>query len=477
MNEMFGKRIRVSLTVVMLLVVSFAVVLPEIIPSSDGSSKDYRFSGELMEVLSDSIGVCDTTVDSIWTADDVRGYAIAGEYVFVSFKTGDLKKLDIKTGQQVKTVSTGVSSGTDYLTVGDDYVLDPASGKVYDMDLNKVYELGVVSDQAYFNDDHWYVVQKDKTCCCFQAADEDKSNPDNVQIVQWSKKLFFYIDGFTLTVSLAFGDKYLFYPGIGESDSTLRILYCLDKTTGALKDSFEMSEIKGTYWNSGFIHCSGDKVIVTTHWDSMFAPVRQGPDYKTIFMVDVGSDGKFKTDTAEYLSNGYNDSYGSTMVVSDGLGFIQTGLSFKVFDMSSGKIIASTAVDERLGKTYSNIAVAVGDDGFVRGYVSPAGAPNPLRPVDGLICFEYNKGTKEIRSFDLTVGSAQTDNTNSIKIGPNGEVVFAKNDGKLYCIIAVEPPEKPMDWVLWAVIGVVIAMILIATIVFFIRGKKASNSV
>lgn len=142
--------------------------------------------------------------------------------------------------------------------------------------------------------------------------------------------------------------------------------------------------------------------------------------------------------------------------------------------MKTGEIVASTDVDSRLGKTYSNIAVAAGDDGFVRGYVSPAGAPNPLSPVDGLICFEYNTKTKEIRSFDLTVGATGTDNTNSIKIGPNGEVLFAKNDGKMYCIMPVVTEKS--DMTLWIVLGVVAALIILAIVFYLIRSRKTSTT-
>jgi len=162
------------------------------------------------------------------------------------------------------------------------------------------------------------------------------------------------------------------------------------------------------------------------------------------------------------------------MIVVGGLGFAQTGLSFKVFDMKDGKIKATTDVDSRLGKTYSNIAVAAGDDGFVRGYVSPAGAPNPLSPVDGLICFEYNKKTGDIRSFDIKVGTPQTDNTNPIKIGPNGEVIFAKNDGKLYCITSTIQPSSGFDMPIWAIVLIVLLVIAVIAAVFFVRKKKSS---
>lgn len=466
--------LKASMLVCAMLVASFCVFAIATIPDSEASSSDYCFSGELMEVLSDSNGVNEKTVDSKWSYDSVRGYAVVGDFAYVSTTAGDLVKLELRSGQMVEKVSTGVGSGADYISVGGGFVLDPKSGKVFDLDLKQVYELGVTSDQAYYEDGCWFVVTADKTCHCFPAKDEDSKSSTNVQSELWSQNMYFYIDGFTLTVSLAFNDDYLFYPGIGESDSTLRILYCMDKETGAIVDNFDMSEIKGTYWNSGFIQCYDDTVIVTTHWDSMFTPPRLGPDYKTMFLIDVGSDGKFVTNSATYLSNGYNDSYGSCLVVSDGLGFAQTGLSFKVFDMKTGEIVASTDVDSRLGKTYSNIAVAAGDDGYVRGYVSPAGAPNPLSPVDGLICFEYNTKTKEIRSFDLTVGVTGTDNTNSIKIGPNGEVLFAKNDGKMYCIIPVVTEKS--DMTLWIVLGVVAALIILAIVFYFIKSRKTSTT-
>ena len=471
MNSTEAFKASAVLSVCLLLLASFVIVVAPTAFDSDAKSDDYYFSGELMEVLSDSDGVNENTKSTIWTTDGVRGYAIVGEYVFMSDKNGDLIKKEIKTGKEVKKVPTGVSSGNDYLAVGGGHILDPASGNVYDLELNQEYSLGITSDQGYYEDGYWYVVKGDKTCNCFSATDEDKSKPDNVQSIKWSEPFIFYIDGFTLTVSLAFNDKYIFYPGIGESDTALRILYCVDKSTGKQVDSIEMTDIKSTFWNSGFIQCFNDKVIVTTHWDNMYGPVHEGPDYKVMYTVDVGSDGKFKADTAKYLSNGFNDTYGSCLVVVDGLGYAQTGLRFEVFDMKTGSVIASTDKDSRLGKTYSNIAVAAGDDGYVRGYVSPAGVPNPLTPVDGLICFEYNVKTKEIRTFDLKVGTAVADNTNSVKIGPNGEVVFAKNDGKLYCITSLHERSSGSDSTMTIVLVVVVIVLLIALVVFLARYK------
>ncbi|MBO6084278.1 MAG: hypothetical protein J6O90_04295, partial [Candidatus Methanomethylophilaceae archaeon] len=114
--------------------------------------------------------------------------------------------------------------------------------------------------------------------------------------------------------------------------------------------------------------------------------------------------------------------------------------------------------------------------GFVRGYVSPAGAPNPLSPVDGLICFEYNKKTGEIRSFDIVVGSASTDNTNSVKIGSNGEVVFAKNDGKLYCVTSTVQPSSGSDVPIWVIALIIVAILAVVAIAFFVKKRAEINS-
>jgi len=434
-------------------------------PSADAEwSEDYYFSGEFPEALSYSQGVNETEAKVAWSLKGAHGYAIIGQYAYVLHGSGSLSKINLRDGTVLKTVDAELPINTSYLAVGDGLILDPSSGNVYDLELEKKYQLEAKSTQAYCKDGYWYVLGKDRVCHCYSTADEDASVSDNSQKEIWSSTFIFYIDGFTLPVSLAFNDKYIFYPGIGESDTSARVLYCVDKATGVQTDSIEMTDIKNTYWNSGFIYCEGDKVAVTTHWDNMYAKPRLG-DYKTIFLIDVGSDGKFVKDSASYLSNGYDDSYGSCLVMVDGLGFIQTGQSFKVFDMKTLKIIATTEVDSRLGKTYSNIAVAVGDDGKVRGYVSPAGVPNPLTPTDGLICFEYDKKTNEIRTFDLPVGEAISDNTNTIKIGQQGEVLFAKNNNVLYCIIGDEREEPSDDnstvvWIILAGLGILVGALI-----------------
>lgn len=440
-------RFSLVLGILLASVLAFAAISAEE-ASADSDSDIYYNSGALMDSLVDANGITDEGTSVAWSKNAVSGYAIAGDFAYVADLAGNLSKIGLRDGVTVKTVQTG-AKGTNYPTVGGGYVLDTASGNVYDLDLNLHHSIPDKSVQGYFDDGFWYIVKKDKTCVCY-AVDGTAA--------KWTVKLNFYIDSFTLPVSLAINDGYLFYPGIGESAANKRILYCLDKGTGEQTDMIEMTGINRTYWNSGFIFCEGDTVAVSTHWDTLASKPRLG-DYDTIFKIDVGKDGKFKTDTATYISNGYNDTYGSCFVMIDGLAFAQTGLSFKVFDLRTNEIIASTPVDERLGKTYSNMAVAAGDDGFVRGYVSPGGMPLPLLPVDGLIGFEYNKSTKEIRTFDLPVGTPVTDMTNPVKIGPNGEILFAKDDGTLYCLTA--PMSGDMDISMVLVCAVIIGVLLL----------------
>ena len=435
----------------LILLASFAFLFIAMEDTDASDSDGYIYNGSIAESLSDSNGINDNGSSIAWTMDSVRGYAIYGDYAYVTDKSGILSKIGIRDGAVAATADTGIKSGNDFPTVGGGYILDTASGNVYDQELKLHHTIPDTSSQGYYDDGYWYIVKNNKDCVCY-PVDSDRA--------KWTSAFTFYIDGFTLPVSIAMNDGYIFYPGIGADDASKRILYCVDKETGIQTDMVEMTGINGTFWNSGFIFCQDDSVAVTTHWDNMYGPVVKG-DFDTIFRIDVGPDGKFKTDTAAYLSNHINNSYGSCFVMVGDLAFAQTGLRFMVFN-ESGEIIASTPEDTRLGKTYSNIAVAAGDDGFVRGYVSPAGVPNPLVPTDGLICFEYNKKTNEIRSFDLPVGQAVADNTNPVKIGPNGEVLFAKNDGKLYCFTGPVKEEDP--GILIAVVAAVIIAALVAAV-------------
>ena len=118
MNSTEAFKASAVLSVCLLLLASFVIVVAPTAFDSDAKSDDYYFSGELMEVLSDSDGVNENTKSTIWTTDGVRGYAIVGEYVFMSDKNGDLIKKEIKTGTEVKKVATGVTSGNDYHAVG-----------------------------------------------------------------------------------------------------------------------------------------------------------------------------------------------------------------------------------------------------------------------------------------------------------------------------------------------------------------------
>ncbi len=400
---------------------------------TSANSNDYWFSGALMESLSDSVGISDDNYKVGWKLNNSIGYAISGDYAYVVTNDSKLCKISLEDGSLVKSVATTATT-IDWPTVYGELVLDPITGNVYNLDLVQQYQINATSSQAYYDNGFWYVVQSDKVCKCFSATDEDPSSPTNKQEPKWTSTFTFYIDAFTLPVSLAFGDKALYYPGIGATDGNKRILYCVDKSTGKQLDAFEMTEIQATYWNGGFISCSDGTVYVSTHWDTMFSDIGDGT--KPVFVkVPLKSDGTFDSGSVQYICNGVDNSYSSKMVQVGDLGFAQTGRSFMVFDLkNNAKIIAKTDVDTRLSKTYSNIAIATGSNDLIYGYVSPAGVPaSYTSAVDGLICFEYRISTNEIRTFDLSVGTAETNTTNGVKIGPNGEVLFAKGTN-LYCI-------------------------------------------
>ena len=423
--------------VILIALVAFVGVAIIDIGSDDNNGLgQYYFSGEITEALTDANGITDEDYEVRWvTEKNVCGYAIVDEYAYVVYRAGSISKVDLKDGTIVATVMTEVPMVNDHPAVGGGMLLEPNTGRVFDLDLNELYTIDSKSWQAQYDNGCWYMVKRDKTCVCYDAEDQDPSVPNNVQTPKWTSKFTFFLDGYTLPISMAMNDKYIFYPGIGESDASARILYCVSKETGEQVDSYIMTDIRGTMWNSGFIYCEGNTIAVTTHWDSMFTKPRLG-EYKTIFLIDVGSDGKFLTDTATYMTNGYDDSYGSCLVMKDGLGYIQSGQCFNVIDLKTKKIIAQTERDGRLLKTYSNIAITINGD-RVCGYVSPAGVPEPLvYPVDGLIGFEYDKKTNDIRIFSLPVEKEGTNNTYSVKIGPNGEILFTKNDAKLYCLTA-----------------------------------------
>lgn len=405
------------------------------VPSDAGN---YYFNGSFITTMSDSIGIDDTDYTLAWSLEDALGYAIVNNYVYVASKDGSLNKVDMASGDIVKSVRTGVSAD-DWPVVGAGLVLDPQSGNVYDLDLNQVYRIDASSEQAYYDDGHWYVVQRNRECKAFAVGDEDPASDTNVQTARWTSDLCFYIDEYTLPVSVAFSDKALFYPGIGADDTDKRVIYSVDKGTGVQLDSFEMTEIPSTFWNSGFISQIDGIVTVSTHWDNMFAPLGDGT--RPVFVsIGIDDDGRFLTDSAKYICNGTDDSFSSCLVKIGDLGFAQTGRSFKVFDLCDGQgVIASTDIDTRLSKTYSNIVIATGTYGYVYGYVSPAGVPETYtEPTDGLICFEYKISTNEIRTFDLKVGEAEENTVSSIKIGPHGELVFMKGDSKVHCISQIK---------------------------------------
>ena len=435
-GETLNRNRSIVASVIICSMMVLIAAVPTIISDTNAASNegDYYFSGSLMDILSDSKGISDKNYKVSWSLEGSLGYAIVNDHVYVATKDGNLNKVDMSSGEIVKSVKTDVING-DCPTVGGGLVLDPRSGNVYDLDLNQKYKIDASSELAYYDDGYWYVVQANKECRAFTIEDEDPTSDANVQSAKWTSKFCFYIDGFTLPVSVAFSDKALFYPGIGEEDMTKRIVYSVDKRTGVQLDSYEMTEIPSTFWNSGFIHQVDGTVMISTHWDNMFGPLGDGS--KPVFVsIDTNKDGTFVKDSVKYIRNGTDNSYSSCLVKIGDLGFAQTGSSFKVFDLSDdNKVIASTDFDKRLSKTYSNIAIATGTDDYVYGYVSPAGIPESFTsPSDGLICFEYRISTNEIRAFDLNVGEEVAGSASNVKIGPNGEVIFMKSDSKIYCI-------------------------------------------
>ncbi len=422
----------------MLIVTAFTMVVSDKAEGSVGGelndSSGYYYSGAMMESLSNSRGISSDNYKVNWSLDNSRGYAISGNYAYVFTSDGKLNKVSLDDGTVITSVERG-TTGSAFPCVNDEMVLDPYTGNVYDLNLNQKYQIDATSDNAYYNDGHWYVVQRDKTCKCFTIEDEDTTDAKNVQEPEWTSTFTFFIDAWTLTIALAFSDKALYYPGIGASDTNQRIIYCVDKSTGEQLDTFEMTEIRSTYWNAGFISYYDGTVYVSAHWDAMFMPYGDGT--KPVFVqVKTNSDGKFDPSTVKYTCNGVDNSYSSAIVKVGNLGFAQTGRSFMVFDLNDNmKILAQTPIDKKLAKIYSNIAIAYGSDDLVYGYAIPSGVPTSLADAaDGIVGFEYRISTNEIKTFELNVGETNTSTTNSIKIGPNGELLFAKNNSVLYCI-------------------------------------------
>ena len=80
---------------------------------------------------------------------------IVGDYVYSRDGKGYLHKIDIHTGEIVKTIDSDLHAENfyfHYLCYGNGKIVDNLCGKVYDLDLNYLYTLSPVCHYMYYND-------------------------------------------------------------------------------------------------------------------------------------------------------------------------------------------------------------------------------------------------------------------------------------------------------------------------------------
>lgn len=391
---------------------------------------DYYFA-DISDLISESKGISSTDSYALaWSFSGARGYLIVDNYAYISTKSGLFCKVDLDTGRTVKSYSTGVDSGKDWPAAGNGLVLDPQSGLVFDLDLNPVYKLGVTAQNAFYDDGYWYI-NPSKTVYCYPAADGDTSASDNVQTVRWVADIYGYIDTLTLPTTLAFGKNFVTYMGTGGANSDAnRYIYTIDKETGKQVDSYLMPEIYNSYWNYGYLYCSEGMITAKCQWLTLFAAASGYEQDKTIaYRVFVDDDGNIEDDSGLSINVGLI-SYGSSIVVYEGLGYMWTSGTFFVIDLHDGKVLARKDCGSA-NAVRTNLSLAVGEDGVVTGYVNPY----PYDSTHGVYSFEYTVATNNLVTYEINAGGYyQYPDADFTKIGPNGQLVFMNDSKCVMCI-------------------------------------------
>ncbi len=346
--------------------------------------------------------------------------AFYGDYIYAKLDKV-LNKIDL-SGNQVSSVDTGAKQAYyNYLAVGNGYIHDASSGKVYDTDLNLVYTVTPKAPISHYYDGCFYVTTKDGTYC-FSATDADPSVSDNVQDPIWFVDLDVQFDVFYGGATMGFCDGYIIAIVVDSDENVY--LKCVDKSDGSIISSVEIADFKGLYVGKGYLNVADGIVTLTAYGSNESTDIPAN-----IAVADLSSTGILSNlRTAHMGMSGKITS----LITNGDYGYVMTGGAFYVLNMSDLSVAAVCAdYSSVLVGVHGNMAISTGTEGITKAYVIPY-----KKEVGGNVyIFTHNMSTGALSvSVQESVIPSAEYCPQQAHFTESGDMVFYNDSGKLFCL-------------------------------------------
>ncbi len=382
-------------------------------------------------------GVVDTSMSN-WTGHPSNP-VIAGDHVYVRINDR-VYQLSLETGIVTGSfVSVTQKDFYHHLAYGNGMLVDYATGKVYDDDLNHLYTLtgGTVSYAYYV--DGMFVCMLDGVPAAFDATDKTGTVEEKTCIWKSAEKNWFKMYGTVSTPS--FYDGYMYIICVKGKDISLASISLND---GKTADTVELSKLHGAYLDDGWMSLYDGTIYLTSYAYGLFGTVEA--DIKAAFVTSIKIDGgKFDDETLTYTElNGY-DSLTSQFIVFNGRGYVYTcsypgkKSALIVFDLESMKVLNeyTTSTQTSTLRTHGSIVMDASD------FESTKKVRIYLLSYDDAKLYVYQDDfTKTSGSVSWVAAIIKYKKTGffggtycsqTVRFGQNGEMIWYDDSGYLQC--------------------------------------------
>ncbi len=374
---------------------------------------------------------------------------IVDDYVYLR-SNDDLIKLDIHSGSEIDSIttpSTTVKAYYHYLGYGSGVIIDYATRNAYDLDLNLKYTLNKNYSAVFYNDNYFYGIS-DSKLWKFNAQTGELSSDsiwsDGVSIAWHSL--------YGTTSTPVFANNHIYFI---EIDGSNRLIASIDLDSGN-KSTINLSKLSGLLIDDGWLtyyEYNGSGYLFVTGYNAGLFENKCGNSI--ISYIQLDSSGGLLSGSERYIEIPDITGTASAFVVYNGRGYInvtdtnstsKVSAQFYVYDVDgllsdttpliewNGKVAHSKYLiyqedsKQSHGSIVLNIAHALEEDGKVYIYLLPYNVED-----QAVYIFEDYSGKSSAGQYFVTSKAGSSYGSQAVRVGPNGELVWYTDSGKLYC--------------------------------------------
>lgn len=367
---------------------------------------------------------------SVWSMPSVP--LIVDDYMY-SYTSDNLYKVDVRTGEVVNRVTIpSLSAFYRYLGYGGGYIIEYNGDKVYDLDLNCLFDLGKDLSSSFYHDGYFYGLSDGKIWK-FSIGGSGVTYASNGAWANGVASDWFQLLG--VTSSPVFENGYVYFievPVVGSTYLNSRIIAAVNTETGA-KTSVELTGISGRNLDDGWLTYYGGHLFLTSYLNGTNGMV-------TAVAVNGGV---FDENSVKNIDLGFGGGAVSAFVVHNGRGYVNVSDAqmmtgrFMVFNLtvmlngtsSTGKLYEETSVGSH-GSIVVNTAYATQANGnTVYVYMIPYASSQ-----QGVYVFTDYEGKTTAGQFYKTPYMPVGYGSQGVRLTSEGNIVWYSDSGSIYCL-------------------------------------------